>query len=584
MSEVFTAPGVSDSNPRRAVLCHPEDKIRDYVARGWWRETTLLDAFDHWVRARPDHDAVSDPTNLPDLTGRAAETLTWKAMSARVEQLAARYYEGGIRQGDVVVVQLPNSIALVATYLALWRLGAVVSPVPVAYRQHELSNICRVTAAKAVVTVTRLLDRDLAADALALAEPADGVESVFVFGPDPDPRAVPMDLAASSVAVEEARRYLDGVVLTIGDRITICWTSGTEAAPKGVPRCHADWFASAQAAQDGLETDESSVILNPFPMVNMAGFAAAFLPWLVGGGHLVQHQPLDLAVFLAQIARHRVTHTSMPPAILAMLLQQDALRESVDLSSLQRVGSGGAPLPPSVVRRWQEEFGIEVLNFFGSNEGVCLLGAPADIPDPTVRAMHLPNYGAPDREWATRVAKMTSVRLVDPVTGADVHAVGERGELRLKGPSVFGGYLEGTAASSPFDDQGYLCSGDVFELGGERGEYIVFVDRIKEIIIRGGMNIAPAEIEGLLLEHPGVSDVAVIGYPDEVLGEKCCAVVVPAPGSSVELTDLVNHLRERQVASFKLPERLEIVESIPRNPVGKIVRRDLREAFAPPSA
>ena len=581
MSEPFTAPGNADPNQRRVVLCHPEEKIRDYVAKGWWRETTLLDAFDGWVHARPDHDAVSDPANLTDLAGIEAETLTWKAMADRVERLAARYHESGIRQGDVVVVQVPNSVALVATYLALWRLGAVVSPVPVAYRQHELSNICRATEARAVVTVSRLLGRDMTAEALALAEPADGIESVFVFGPDPDPRAVSMDSSASSAATEQARRYVDGLVRTIGDRITICWTSGTEAAPKGVPRCHADWFASAQAAQDGLETDESSVILNPFPMVNMAGFAAAFLPWLVGGGHLVQHQPLDLAVFLAQIARHRVTHTSMPPAILAMLLQQDALRESVDLSSLQRVGSGGAPLPPSVVRRWQDEFGIEVLNFFGSNEGVCLLGAPADIPDPAVRALHLPNYGAPDREWATCVAKMTSVRLVDPVTGADVHAVGERGELRLKGPSVFGGYLEGTAASSPFDDQGYLCSGDVFELGGERGEYLIFVDRIKEIIIRGGMNIAPAEIEGLLMEHPGVGDVAVIGYPDDVFGEKCCAVVVPAPGSSVELADLVNHLRERQVASFKLPERLEIVDTIPRNPVGKIMRRTIRDALTP---
>lgn len=581
MSEPFTAPGNFDPNQRRVVLCHPEEKIRDYVAKGWWRETTLLDAFDGWVHARPDHDAVSDPANLTDLAGIEAETLTWKAMADRVERLAARYHESGIRQGDVVVVQVPNSVALVATYLALWRLGAVVSPVPVAYRQHELSNICRATEARAVVTVSRLLGRDMTAEALALAEPADGIEGVFVFGPDPDPRAVSMDSSASSAATEEARRYVDGLVRTIGDRITICWTSGTEAAPKGVPRCHADWFASAQAAQDGLETDESSVILNPFPMVNMAGFAAAFLPWLVGGGHLVQHQPLDLAVFLAQIARHRVTHTSMPPAILAMLLQQDALRDSVDLSSLQRVGSGGAPLPPSVVRRWQDEFGIEVLNFFGSNEGVCLLGAPADIPDPAVRALHLPNYGAPDREWATRVAKMTSVRLVDPVTGADVHAVGERGELRLKGPSVFGGYLEGTAASSPFDDQGYLCSGDVFELGGERGEYLIFVDRIKEIIIRGGMNIAPAEIEGLLMEHPGVGDVAVIGYPDDVFGEKCCAVVVPAPGASVELADLVNHLRDRQVASFKLPERLEIVDTIPRNPVGKIMRRTIRDALTP---
>ncbi|MGF7122358.1 class I adenylate-forming enzyme family protein [Rhodococcus sp. BE178] len=577
MPRELTATTLSGSISRGAVLCHPESKIRDYVEKGWWRTTTLLDAFDDWVATRPHEDAVSDPVNLPALTGAVPETVTWTRMGERVDDIAARLHENGIRQGDVVVVLLPNTVSLVATYLALWRLGAVASPAPVAYRQHELSNICRATGAVAIVTVGRLTDRDLAAEALELVDSGVGLETVFAFGPDADVRAVPMDPEVNDATKAQARSYIDDLHVTIGDRITICWTSGTEAAPKGVPRCHADWFASGQAAQDGLETDTSSVILNPFPMVNMAGFAGAFLPWLLGGGHLVQHQPLDLPVFLSQIERHRVTHTAMPPAILTMLLQRDELRDSVDLTSLQRVGSGGAPLPPAVVRRWQEEFGIEVLNFFGSNEGVCLLGAPSDIPDPTVRARHLPNYGAPGKEWATRVAKMTAVRLVDPVSGADVHAVGERGELRLLGPTVFGGYLEGTATSSPFDDQGYLCSGDVFELGGTDGEYLEFVDRIKEIIIRGGMNIAPAEIEGLLFEHPAVGDVAVVGYPDEVLGEKCCAVVVPAGASDVSLADLVEHLRSHQVASFKLPERLEIVASIPRNPVGKILRRDLRD-------
>lgn len=576
MSRTVTLAQLSEIGDRRAILCHPEEKIRDYVEKGWWRSTTLLDAFDGWVAARADQAAVSDPINLPDLTGAEPETLTWSELSDRVHDVATRLHENGIRQGDVVVVQLPNTVALIATYLALWRLGAVASPIPVAYRQHELSNVVRATRAAAIVTVDRLAGRDMAAEAIEVVGPSDDTRTVFVFGPVADEGAVPMGAPVVESARAETLRYIDELDVSIGDRITICWTSGTEAAPKGVPRCHADWFASGQAAQDGLETDESSVILNPFPMVNMAGFAGAFLPWLLGGGHLVQHQPLDLPVFLTQIARHRVTHTAMPPAILTMLLQRDDLRESVDLSSLQRVGSGGAPLPPAVVRRWQDEFGIEVLNFFGSNEGVCLLGAPADIPDPTIRARHLPNYGAPGMEWATRIAKMTQVRLVDPVTGEDVHEVGARGELRLQGPTVFGGYLEGTATSSPFDEQGYLCSGDVFELGGD-GEYIEFVDRIKEIIIRGGMNIAPAEIEGLLYEHPAVGDVAVIGYPDEVLGEKCCAVVVPASEAAVSLGELVEHLRSRQVASFKLPERLELVEAIPRNPVGKILRRELRD-------
>ncbi|MFF2549647.1 class I adenylate-forming enzyme family protein [Nocardia sp. NPDC058058] len=554
--------------------CHPEDTVRDYLERGWWESETIPAVFRRRVTETPDASALTDPANLADLTGAAPRSLSWHGLDDHVIDIAAVLFAQGIRQGDTVAVLLPNSIALTATYLALWRLGAVATPMPASYRRHEMSGIVAATAADAIITAGTLSGRELAEEALSVA---DGGATVFAFGPGIPDKAVALGDPADTQARDRFRDYETALQVTVNDRITVCWTSGTEAAPKGIPRCHGDWLAVARGVQDGLGITPDSVVLNPFPMVNMAGFAGAFLPWLLAGGHLVQHHPLDLPVFFAQIAEHRVTHTSMPPALLTMLLQNESLRAHADLSSLRTVGSGGAPLPPPVVRRWQEELGIHVLNFFGSNEGVSLLGAPADIPDPTVRAQHLPHYGAPGVEWSTRLAARTAVKLVDVVTGETVTALGGRGELRLRGPAVFGGYLPGTATAEPFDDEGYLCSGDVFELCGPDGRYLRFVDRVKEIIIRGGMNIAPAEIEGLLSDHPGVTDVAIVGYPDEILGEKCCAFVVPAPGATVTLDDLVAHLRSREVASFKLPERLELVAALPRNPVGKLLRRELRD-------
>ncbi|MRH91451.1 AMP-binding protein [Nocardia sp. SYP-A9097] len=553
--------------------CHPEDTVREYLDRGWWENETIPALFRRRVVEAPDAPALSDPANLAVLTGAKPRTLTWQSLDDHVIDIAAVLFAQGIRQGDTVAVLLPNTIALTATYLALWRLGAVATPMPASYRRHEISGIIAATKADAIITVGMLAERALAQEALSVA---DGHITVFAFGPDIPDKAVALGDPADSQARGHVRDYELALRVTVNDRITVCWTSGTEAAPKGIPRCHGDWLAVARGVQDGLGITPESVVLNPFPMVNMAGFAAAFLPWLLAGGHLIQHHPLDLPVFFRQIAEHRVTHTSMPPALLTMLLQNESLRAQADLSSLRTVGSGGAPLPPPVVRRWQEELGIHVLNFFGSNEGVSLLGAPADIPDPTVRAQHLPHYGAPGVEWSTRLAACTAVKLVDVVTGKTVTELGGRGELRLRGPAVFGGYLPGTATTEPFDEEGYLCSGDVFELCGEDGRYLRFVDRVKEIIIRGGMNIAPAEIEGLLSDLPAVADVAVVGYPDEILGEKCCAFIVPTPGATVTLGDLVEHLRAREVASFKLPERLEIVESLPRNPVGKLLRRELR--------
>ncbi|WP_433663805.1 class I adenylate-forming enzyme family protein [Nocardia sp. CA-128927] len=572
-SPITAADVATDTSVR---TCHPADTVREYLDRGWWQPETLPELFQGRVDAAPDAPAITDPANLATLTGAGPQTLSWRELDERATDLAAVLYRNGIRQGDTVAILLPNSIALTATYFALWRLGAVATPMPASYRRHELSGIVTAADATAIITAGELSGRELACEAL---EVAGDSRTVFAFGPDVPDDAIALDAPADTADRERLRFYVRGLTISVNDRVTICWTSGTEAAPKGIPRCHGDWLAMAWGVQDGLHLTPESVLLNPFPMVNMAGFAASFLPWLLTGGHLVQHQPLDLPVFLGQIARHRVTHTSMPPALLTMLLHNEKLRTSVDLSSLQRVGSGGAPLPPSVVRGWQDELGIEVLNFFGSNEGVCLMGTPVDIPDPITRAQHLPRYGAPGVRWATRLAESTRVKLVDVTTGATVTEVVGAGELRLAGPAVFGGYLPGTATAEPFDEDGFLCSGDVFELCGADGRYLRFVDRIKEIIIRGGMNIAPAEIEGLLADAPGVADVAVVGYPDLVLGEKCCAFVVPAPGATVTLDGLIEHLRAREVASFKLPERLEVVETLPRNPVGKLLRRELRAAL-----
>lgn len=560
--------------------CHPEHRVESYLERRWWSPLTVLDLLDGHVRGRGDACAVTDPTNLPELCGIVPEALTWRELDARVDDLAAQLHESGIAPGDVVAVLMPNSVALTATYFALWRLGAIAAPMPASYRRHELTRIVESASAVAVVTVNNLGDRVPSEEALSLIGELPSLRTVFTFGLPVPNGGRPLDAApATAGSLEAARRAYTALPRSVNDCITICWTSGTEAAPKGVPRCHGDWIAVGQAVQDGLETDPTSVMLNPFPMVNMAGFATSLLPWLLGGGHLVLHHPLDMAVYLDQLQRYRVTHTSMPPAILTMLLQREDLRAAHDLSALRRVGSGGAPLPPGVVRDWQYSLGVEVLNFFGSNEGVCLLGAPSDTPDPMIRAEYLPNYAAHERTWATEVAERTSVRLVDLATGEQVTEVGGRGELRLQGPTIFAGYLPGTATSSPFDDDGYLCSGDIFELCGDKGEYLRFVDRSKEIIIRGGMNIAPAEIEGILIDHPAVADVAVVGYPDAVLGEKCCAVVVPASTAGVELEDLVEFLRAKEVASFKLPERIVTVEELPRNPIGKLQRREIRSAI-----
>ncbi|MEZ0073275.1 class I adenylate-forming enzyme family protein [Planotetraspora sp. GP83] len=545
---------------------HPAERVEEYVARGWWTRETLDDLFRARVAAAPDRLAIVDPANKADLVGAEPRRLTWSEFDAEVDRLASVLRDHGLRPGDVLAVQLPNTVELAAAYLAGWRLGLVISPLPVQYRAHEIGELGALAGFAGFLTVTRMGGRDMAEEARAALP---GLRVLLAHG-DPTFDA---ELAA-------ARGPVASHAGDPNDCVTICWTSGTESTPKGVRRTHYDWLAASWVTVDAPRLTADDVLLNPFPMVNMAGINGMFLPWLRVGGVLVQHHPFDLPTFLRQIAEERATYTVAPPALLTMLLARPDLLATTDIGSLRLIGSGSAPLAPSMVKGWQEDYGIGIINFFGSNEGIALITDPHDVPDPEQRALFFPRYGVPGVKWSIRSAEQISTRLVDPDTGEEVTEPGRPGELRIKGPMVFPGYLQGDRLPSPFDERGYLKTGDVFVIDGERGEFLRYVDRVKDLIIRGGMNIAPAELEGLISAHPDVAEVAVLGYPDEVLGEKVCAVVVPKEGRTVTLDALLTHLRAAQIASYKLPERLELREALPRNPVGKILKRDIRRELA----
>ena len=191
-----------------------------------------------------------------------------------------------------------------------------------------------------------------------------------------------------------------------------------------------------------------------------------------------------------------------------------------------------------------------------------------------MRAQYFPRYAV--RDWSITMSRTTLARIVDPVTGAEITEAGVPGELRIKGPGVFPGYLPASGVPDPFDEDGYLKTGDILEIAGDEEQYLRYVDRSKDLVVRGGMKISAAELEGLIAGHPKVADVAVVAYPDDILGERACAVVVPRSGETVSLAEIVAYLREIGIATFKLPERLEVRDELPRNPLGKVLKRDLR--------
>ncbi len=565
---------------------HDAAKVEDYVAKGWFSRETVDDLYRESVSRNPDGLAIVDPANKEALTGAAPRRLTWRELDDEVTALTARFIELGLRRGDILATQMVNSVELVEVYLAAWNLGVVVSPLAVQYREHEITGMAKQAQFKAFLGTGRAGERDLVAEVLAYRDSVPSIELFLRYAAPGDESAAPD--GAVNVAVASAtdadrasvanRREADGPN-DPNDAVTICWTSGTEAEPKGVPRTHLEWVAGTWAGVDMPKITADDVILNPFPMINMAAFVGLLLPWLRMGCTLVQHQPFDLMVFLGQIAKERVNYTVAPPALLMMLLHNEALMSQVDISSITRMGSGSAPLPPPMVVGWQEKYGVPIINFFGSNEGIALLSGPEDFPDPATRARYFPYYSGQGRSWSSRISKWVQHRLVDIETGEEITEPGKIGELRIDGPTVFPGYINGEDKPSPFDEHGYLKSGDLFEIAGDEGQYLLYVDRAKDLVIRGGMNIAPAEVEGLIAHHPAVGEVAVFGQPDEVMGERVTAVVALKPDQSLTLDELAEFLREKHIASYKIPERLEIVPMLPRNPVGKVLKRDLRASL-----
>jgi acyl-CoA synthetase len=560
------------------VGLHPAERIREYRDKDFWNDDMIDALLRERVARDGDIPALVDPLNRTALMDGPVRTLTWPELDEQVSRLAQVLLDEGVRPSDVVGIQLPNTVEIVIAFLAIVRIGAIVAPFPVQYRAYELTYLSGVAQVGAFLTASRIGQRAAAAEIASLAGRIPSLRWVGSFGSSGDLPDGVIGLDSRMAAAGDRgglAAHLAAWSADPNDCVTICWTSGTESTPKGVQRTHYDWMSMRIGTVEGPELTAGDVLLNPFPMVNMAGINGMFLPWLTVGGLLVQHHPFDLATFLAQIEQHRATYTCAPPALLTALLHNEALLAQTDISSLRILGSGSTPLAPSLLQGWHDTYGIEIINFYGSNEGIALLGVPKDIPDPAVRAQYFPRYSV--RDWSITMSRTTLARIVDPVTGEEITEAGMPGELRIKGPGVFPGYLPASGVPDPFDEDGYLKTGDILEIAGDEQQYLRYVDRSKDMVVRGGMKISAAELEGLIAGHPAVGDVAVVAYPDDVLGERACAIVVPRPGQAVSLAEIVAYLRDIGIATFKLPERLEVRDELPRNPLGKILKRELRD-------
>ncbi|CAB3391555.1 class I adenylate-forming enzyme family protein [Kyrpidia spormannii] len=476
--------------------------------------------------------------------------------------MAQALVDRGLRKDDVVMVQLPNVWELAMLYLAVARAGGVIAPIPVQWRAKEFSYIAGLTEAAMFITTRQFRGFSGLDMARQLQGQLPALREILTLE----------DIREMARGAYDEER-LGAIPMDANDIFTICWTSGTEAEPKGCPLSHNNWLFQARMLSKATGFGPHQTQLCVAPLVNMTAVGVNFIPWLTFGGTFVLHHPFDAEIFIGQMVQEQVNFTILVPAVINMIAKHPNV-DQFDLRAVRTITTGSAPPSLWAMQEFKRRWGIEIVNIWGQNEGTGLVAGPVDVPDVARRADRFPDWGKSCVDW---VVQGVRTKLVDPVTKEVLTEVGAVGELAYRGPNVMAGYYRRPdLTAKAFDEDGYFYTGDLFQRKEEN--FIGFFDRKKDIIIRGGFNISAQEVENTLLGHPKVADVAAVAMPDPVLGERTCVYVVPrAPGDPPTLEELVEFMKSRGVAVYKWPERLELIEAIPRNPVGKILKKELRE-------
>ncbi len=466
---------------------------------------------------------------------------TYKEFKAAVMRTARMLVAKGVRKGDVVSLLLPNSVEYVIAYFACWQIGALAGPINSLLKSQEIAYVISNSEARALLVNSEfmpLIDtiRDELSSLAAIIRFDNETEATReeIRGPDPG---------------EEIDKEHEAIII---------YTSGTTGKPKGCLLTHGNVIANARQISSWLGFTEKDRLLTVMPLFHMNAVSVTTMSALYSGGSTVVSPKFSASRFWQIISDYEITSFGSVATMLSMLLSTypDGVPEGLKTDQLRFAMCGSAPVPAEVLRRFEETFKCLVVEGYGLSESTCRS-----------------TFNPPDqrrRPGSCGVPIGNEMRVVDE---EDLEVPdGELGEIVLRGENILKGYYKNDAANATAFRNGWFHTGDIGYRDADGFYYIV--DRKSDMIIRGGENIYPREIDEVLYQHPNIAAAAAVGVPDDLYGEEVAAVVVLKPGAHTTAQEVIDHCKSR-LADFKCPKTVHFVDDIPKGPTGKLLKREL---------
>lgn len=534
------------------VVPYKEEDAEKYVKFRWWLGITLGDMLDKAADLYPNKEALVDNTSR----------LTYSQVREKANRLAISLMELGIKKQDRVILQLPNWNEFVYSYFAIQKIGAIVVMVLPRHAQTEINYFCRLTEATAWIVPEKFRNIDYLPIIDNVLKENPGLKHVILVRGKDNKRLLSLERLIEKADLSESN--LNKLAERRPDPMEVAHmapTGGTTGLPKVAPRTHNAYINKAEYTARAYELCNNDILLAVAPVGHDMSFCMGILTTIFTFGKIVMLDSTLPEDILSTIQKEKVTHVVWVSTLIDRVVNFEGLK-NYDVSSLKKMYCSGQISPAQQVKDVNEKLGCMYLNAYGGTEGMSTM-TRLDYDQATVYA----TTGRPTCPYDT-------YKVID-ANGKDL-GLDTPGELIVKGPGMITGYYKASEENEKaFTADGFFKTGDQAMI--DNSGNIILTGRIKDIIRRGNENISPIEIEVLIIEHPEVEAVAVVGMPDKKMGERICAYIQSKPGAKLSFEGIISFLKGEGASVLQLPERIEFIDEVPLTKVGKPDKKPLRE-------